>query len=179
MGNVAGQVLLAVAVKVLLTNPAGVPPDVMARAKAVASRVYSDAAIELQWIDDVGEPIPASEIQVAIIVALRPNPESRTHVAPDVMGTSTMTASEKGTIAYAFYSRIVERARNRRIDPAVMLGYVIAHEMGHLLLGHASHSPDGIMRARWDQFEQERFERDSLKFTKEQAAAMRGNVKGR
>ena len=31
----------------------------------------------------------------------------------------------------------------------VILGHAAAHEIGHLLLGSNSHSPFGLMRARW------------------------------
>ncbi len=31
----------------------------------------------------------------------------------------------------------------------VILGHAAAHEIGHLLLGSNSHSPQGLMRARW------------------------------
>src|SRR5689334_15085747 len=38
---------------------------------------------------------------------------------------------------------------SRGVPPSVVLGTVLAHEIGHLLLGRNSHSATGIMRARW------------------------------
>jgi hypothetical protein len=33
-------------------------------------------------------------------------------------------------------------------DAGVLLGFVMAHELGHVLLG-AGHTPDGVMQAAW------------------------------
>ena len=59
---------------------------------------------------------------------------------------------------------------------ADILGSVMAHELGHLILGSNSHSPTGIMRARWEHGELRRLERGSLVFTDEQAERMRVKV---
>ena len=44
-----------------------------------------------------------------------------------------------------------------------LLGYVIAHELGHLLIG-AGHRPNGIMRASWGKNELDALNRRHLKF---------------
>jgi hypothetical protein len=59
---------------------------------------------------------------------------------------------------------------------ADILGTVIAHELGHLLLGSNSHSGVGIMRAHWQGEELRRLSRGGLWFTNEQAGDMRGKV---
>jgi len=40
-------------------------------------------------------------------------------------------------------------AAQRKLDLAPLLGYVIAHELAHLLLGPSSHSSHGVMRDPW------------------------------
>jgi hypothetical protein len=52
------------------------------------------------------------------------------------------------------------------------LGHVIAHEVGHLLLGKDSHSPSGLMSARWTDAEQRLMVRGDLHFAAEDAAAL-------
>jgi hypothetical protein len=53
-------------------------------------------------------------------------------------------------VAYVFYDRVRDFDRRGRIDTWIVLGYVIAHELGHLLLPVNSHASDGIMQADWD-----------------------------
>ena len=49
--------------------------------------------------------------------------------------------------AYVLYDRVAELARRFRVDPAAVLGQVIAHEVGHLLFGD-EHASTGLMASR-------------------------------
>jgi hypothetical protein len=48
-----------------------------------------------------------------------------------------------------FADRIESMAGRTQSDPGTLLGHVIAHEIGHLLMGTSTHSPIGLMRERW------------------------------
>ena len=48
--------------------------------------------------------------------------------------------------AYIHYDRVVDMAVTPGRDIVTFLGYVMAHELGHLLLPDPRHSPAGIMR---------------------------------
>jgi len=50
-------------------------------------------------------------------------------------------------VANVYADRTRELADGREFE--VILGRVIAHELGHLLLGKNAHSAAGIMHARW------------------------------
>jgi hypothetical protein len=52
--------------------------------------------------------------------------------------------------ANVIYERIRRIARRRRVASGLLLGYVIAHELGHLLLPARSHSSSGLMRPDMD-----------------------------
>ena len=54
-----------------------------------------------------------------------------------------------GDLASVSHRRVREDANDFRVMPQVVLGPVLAHELGHLLLGPNSHSEKGIMRLRW------------------------------
>jgi hypothetical protein len=54
-----------------------------------------------------------------------------------------------------------------------MLGHVIAHELGHLLLPHGGHSVGGVMRAEWDPAQVMSAARGILTFTPDQAGMIR------
>ena len=47
--------------------------------------------------------------------------------------------------AYLFYERIVTRAAENGTVLPRTLGYVLAHELGHLILPRYSHASDGLM----------------------------------
>ena len=50
---------------------------------------------------------------------------------------------------------------------AKVLGIVMAHEIGHLLLGFGAHSSAGIMSGRWGKFEMDLVAAGLLGFTKD------------
>jgi hypothetical protein len=51
--------------------------------------------------------------------------------------------------AYVFYDRVKNTSARYGSARGVLLGDVVAHELGHLLIGH-SHSQDGLMKAQPD-----------------------------
>ena len=57
-----------------------------------------------------------------------------------------------------------------------ILGSVIAHEMGHLLLGSSAHAISGIMRARWESAELHRIAMGTLMFLPEQSKRMHARI---
>ena len=81
-------------------------------------------------------------------------------------------------MAYACYGRIEALAKRGGIDAAKVLGIVMAHEIGHLLLGRGAHSSAGIMSGRWGKFEMDLVVVGLLGFTKEQADLIRRAVVG-
>ena len=65
---------------------------------------------------------------------------------------------QRGALATIYLDRVEWIAADAGIDPRVVLGRAIAHEIGHLLLGTNDHSTRGLMRALWSRqaFEQNR-----------------------
>jgi len=57
-----------------------------------------------------------------------------------------------------------------------ILGSVMAHELGHLLLGLNSHSVTGLMRARWGNDELRCLDMGTLVFLPEQGKRMRARL---
>jgi hypothetical protein len=52
--------------------------------------------------------------------------------------------------AFVFYDRLLDAAASHPIDTAVVLGQVMAHELGHLLLPPGPHSRFGLMRGNFE-----------------------------
>jgi hypothetical protein len=69
-------------------------------------------------------------------------------VGGDIFGSALLPANEGfGVVANVYADRARELADRREFE--VVLGHVIAHELGHLLLGKNAHSAAGIMHGRW------------------------------
>lgn len=57
--------------------------------------------------------------------------------------------TRRGRLATVYHDRVRSLAGQGGVTPGRLLGRVIAHEIGHLMLGSREHSRDGLMRAVW------------------------------
>jgi len=72
-----------------------------------------------------------------------------------------------------FYDRVESRLKRQRAPQATILGYVLAHEIGHALQGVVRHSASGVMRATWTTDDFEQMGKDGLRFTEEDVLLIR------
>ena len=131
----------------------------------------------------VGAPAPTrSELDCASFewptrLAVRIVPRSA-QATSEVFGVAFLSAEGTGCYSDVFYERALELHADWNVALSDILGNVMAHELGHLLLGSNSHSRAGIMRAHWQGEELHRLSRGNLWFTIEQASHMRGKLNG-
>jgi hypothetical protein len=86
-----------------------------------------------------------------VIVAVRILPDSTP--AKAAFRDTIFGFAEGGALASVFYGRITDFSKGvdgEDSEIPVILGDVITHELGHLLLGPGAHSPTGIMHGQWD-----------------------------
>ena len=83
---------------------------------------------------------------------------------------------EGGSVADVYYKAFQVFADRNGTGLDGLLGYVIVHEIGHLLLG-PGHGPGGIMHSPWKRSEVAALERRWLKFTPAQRADILRNLK--
>jgi hypothetical protein len=83
------------------------------------------------------------------------------------------------SLSSVFYERVKELVKLRGSTRAALLGNIMAHEIGHLLLGIGSHSSRGIMRFPWKRREVELADKGWLRFTPQQAERIRAQVRAR
>jgi len=81
--------------------------------------------------------------------------------------------------AYYDYAARLALTHYTEFDTDIVLGCVIAHELGHLLLGLNSHSSSGIMQSPWKPEKVRRVMQGTLLFTAEQAKLMQANARAR
>jgi urease accessory protein UreE len=141
------------------------PPEVLVAAEQVAADVYRDIGIAVDWIHNECSP---TEGRLAVSVV------SRATAGIDV-SDYTLGFAESGTLdATVLYDRVHAFARRYRVKCEVLLGYAVAHELGHLLLPPKSHSAEGVMRATIDL---EMASARRLRFTAEQGTLIAGRLK--
>jgi len=93
-----------------------------------------------------------------------------------VLGVAVRSDEECGRVVWLFYHRIHDLAWFQRLDPSQLLGHLMAHEIGHLLLPSGSHSAAGLMKGTWDETQAGLARTDILTFDASQAAAMRARI---
>jgi hypothetical protein len=86
---------------------------------------------------------------------------------PPRLGASDMTI---------FYPRVVEFAAQRIATRSQILGHVIAHEIGHQLLGSKTHASFGIMRGQWDAQDLRAASMGALLFSSRESSLIRDAV---
>lgn len=165
-------------VYVAAVNHAGVVGDIWQRAQATASRIYEAAGINVVWIDaaaTAGASTLRSNLRsnLTIIVSASPSAPGLTS-SKHVLGFA-LQPQNRGRLAYAFYARIQGFARDTRTDAGIVLGHVMAHEMGHLLLARKGHAVVGLMRGRWDRNEAA-LNSGTVTFTNDEATVIRKRV---
>ncbi|MGH9550037.1 MAG: hypothetical protein ACRD3W_11710, partial [Terriglobales bacterium] len=94
----------------------------------------------------------------------------------EVFGVSFLSTEGTGCYSDVFLEWAMELHADWKVSLPDILGGVMAHELGHLLLGSNSHSRAGIMRAHWQGEELNLLSRGNLRFTSEQAEHMRGKL---
>jgi hypothetical protein len=123
-----------------MDNAAGAPAAVLERAQDEVTRIFADAGLDVEW----AQTGPRFTVQV-ITSALG---YSSAASASTVMGVALRTSS--GATAQVFFNQVQDFAHRWRVDVSRLLAYVIAHEVGHLLLPRMPHSATGLMKADWD-----------------------------
>jgi hypothetical protein len=128
---------------VLVENRASVPANILEKAREDATRVFQDIEIAIVWLEggDARLENPAVLKSVSIVRLLPRELAEHTNGRLGMAGSGARIVS-------VFYNRIQDLASTHNdADTASILGHVIAHEIGHLLLPPGAHSRSGIMQA--------------------------------
>lgn len=131
-------------VTVRVYNLAHVPDGILSEALSAGKAILAQAGIESEWS---AREVESCEPATFTMRVLRGT--SRVHGIPEAFGVAQFTRyADPPNRADAFYGSVLEYATTQR-ETAWLLANVMAHEVGHLLMG-SKHSPRGIMRSSWD-----------------------------
>jgi hypothetical protein len=140
---------------VRLYDLAGAPPADIARATTEASEIFDRIGVRLTWLDCGAAAAEArcNEISGPAVLNLRLMPshmQPREGLPKSIFGFALMSTNGGfATTANVYFESVSEISDGRKLRRSVVLGAMMAHELGHLLLGINSHSKIGLMTLPW------------------------------
>jgi hypothetical protein len=172
-------------------NAFGVAPDDVRMARAEAATILGEAGIRVVWVDcwfrnhapadaPAGCAQPLGGTDVVLRLQSATTSERPTFAKFASMGFSLVGSSgERAYLSSVFPVVVQSVARGAAVDERRLLGWAIAHEIGHLLLNTPEHSTAGLMRADWSRKELQRNVPADWRFLETEAATMRAALSAR
>lgn len=149
----------------------------LSKAREIVTRVYKRVGVGIEWMG-VMQPadgrttnpraveearLPIAQLTINI---LTPAMAKRGHVADDVLGfVAVPPEGGMGRIGYVVYERVREVAAGGSSSTSDILGVIIAHDIGRLILGAGSGTHTGLMNRQWDRRDLEQVNPLTLEFT--------------
>jgi hypothetical protein len=126
-------------------------PSVKAAALNLARATLASASVDVSWkpcgaVPGVACNRPPGGDLVVRIVRSTMEPDDRQLPLGDAL---VDTGSGVAVLATVYADRVVRVARAAHMQVHTLLGYAIAHELGHLLLASSAHNTHGLMRPIW------------------------------
>lgn len=168
-------------ISVRIYNHAHAPAAVLAKAEEEADKILGSAGVRPVWIDCLGQQLRTHESEIC--------EGGWSAEFPALRLLSGKTTNEFHGFEFGFadvpvfatvsYDHIAQRAQRDAapFELPLVLGCVMAHELGHLLLGNAKHSPTGIMQAHWGSDQVRQALTGGLLFTREESILIRERVR--
>ena len=173
-------------IEVHIYNYVGASPETLARAERETARIYERAGIAMAWLICPLSPeelaqnttcdLPAEPTRLTLRL-LSNEMAQRFPVGGDIFGFALLPVyGGFGVVANVFADRARDITPDQELH-RVILGHLIAHELGHLLLGEAGHpAGTGIMHVPWQTKELDQAKRGVMLFLPEQAREIRAQV---
>jgi len=169
-------------VNVQMSSQVETPRDLLRDGQVTASTIFASIHVELVWAGQtqqaskavagcVGEP--ATHDLAVEIIAYAPASFSYDALA------MAMPYANSGVRIVIFYDRVEPLLRGHHAPEATILGYVLVHEITHVLQGVARHSKTGIMRAHWTENDLKQMGSRELRFTAEDVQVIRQRLSRR
>jgi|HubBroStandDraft_5_1064220.scaffolds.fasta_scaffold221317_2 hypothetical protein len=138
-------------VNVRMSSQVVAPRGLLRDSQHAATVIFARIHVQLKWrgqnqqaskvvAGSMGEP--ATHDLAVEIVPHAPSPRN-------VALATAMPLADSGVRIVVFYDHVEPLLQGHHAPQATVMGYVLAHEIAHVLQGVARHSETGIMRANW------------------------------
>ncbi|MBV8732383.1 MAG: hypothetical protein JO336_21440, partial [Acidobacteriia bacterium] len=159
---------------------ASLPEYEITTAEAEAAFAFHTIPAEVTWLD-CATPSPKSEEGRALRFLVRLRQDVPRYYLREVslrtMGRAYLSDSGEGYIADIYRPAVEALAQLRVANESSLIGYTMAHELGHLLIG-PGHAARGIMSADWGPLEMSRIAKRWLEFDLRDRTAIRRRLEG-
>ncbi|HEY0284349.1 MAG TPA: hypothetical protein VGC23_03100 [Vicinamibacterales bacterium] len=170
-------------------NYSGVSADDLAAARRHVEAIFERATITISWRDcrtsgrDAADVLPncptdrrPNEVMLRIMTSSTPGLDRATSLGFSLVNREN---AHSAWLSSVFTNRVAVLASQTGIDPTLLLGRAIAHEIGHLLIGSTDHARAGLMRAFWSHAELTHGGGSEWVFLEKEARAMRSSLSTR
>jgi hypothetical protein len=170
-------------ISVLVYDYAGVAPGILAGAEHQADRILNQAGVRAVWLDCSVKPGKLDEKSICrsglgnqniVLRLLTRHLPTRSQDVAFGFAVSPGLAS----VYYGDAALMAER-QNFRSELPPLLGCLMVHEIGHLLLNSFGHSPTGVMQAEWGPMQLRQSLTGLMTFTPAQSRIIREQVQAR
>ena len=187
-------------IRVWILDWAGIDAASLVNAKRAVEKIYEKTGVQITWIYCGGEsagPAPRSSESrrlspLDLMLRIRPAHPSDSPAHGSEFGKAYL-GSGHSRIADVYYGRVKSATFDKlyvgldrlatplppSTRPGVTLGVVMAHELGHLLLGSHNHSARGVMKPQWSRDDLMKAYFGGLGFNREQIKRIRSSVVAR
>jgi|RhiMetdeSRZDD1v2_1073273.scaffolds.fasta_scaffold942626_2 hypothetical protein len=132
------------------------------RARLVASQIYAQIGVKLEWL------FCGSKRDGDVVIWFR-------HKAPNDLAPEVLAWAlpYEGKTIEVFHDRVRQSTHSYLGD---LMGHVLAHEIAHVLQGIARHSQSGVLKPSWSAKERLAMSFRPLQFTQHDAELIRQGV---
>jgi hypothetical protein len=172
-----------VSISVLVYNYAEVAPGILAGAEHQADRILNQAGVRAVWFDC---SVKAGKLDKKSICR---NGLANQNIVLRLLSRYISTRVPDFAFGFAVYpglasvyykdAALMAERQQLGSDFPPLLGCLIAHEIGHLLLNSYGHSPTGVMQAEWGAMQLRQSFTGLMTFTPEQSRRIRAQVQTR
>jgi hypothetical protein len=163
-------------ISVRVFNRSGIAVSPLLNGERHAADTLENASVHVTWLNcpagtqECIEPPTSTKLVLTILK------QGSRMGGEDVLGLAVQDEKGSGTYCYIFENKLNEISGQMHINISRLLGYAMAHEIGHLLKGSHSHSPTGVMSGLWSGHQLEQAARGALQFTQQDASILRARV---
>ena len=176
-------------IEIQVYNYSGVSAATLQQAERDAARIYGGMDIEISWLycpftaeqaaqnTACGQPASPTRLTLRLLSNVM---AERLPLGGDIFGLALLPVDGGlGMTANVCAGRAREMAEARHVPEGLLLGHLMAHEVGHLLLGSSRHSVKGLMHIPWQGKELQMMSQGAMLFTSGEAERIRAQVLAR